>query len=504
MSWLLFLRIIFFTKLDLQSLCERWGTFVNRQLQTIALRNLEQQLNVQPTSLHLKFEKACLLAEMGRMIEAQNEYLEILAIDPTHRGSLNNLGTLLHESRYRSAARTAYTQAVTCHPDDPMGHVNLANLLFEEGEMESAREHFERALELNPNYYQAHQGMSYILTQLGDEQKAMFHRRLGFQHHAITELPFRGQRTPVRLLLLVSTTSGNTPIRTALTNQIFHVFIVFVDFLDEHIPLPQHDVVFNAISDADLAESSLTAAQCVIARTTAPVINSPQAVLETGRLHITERLSNIKGVITPKMAIMPRRQLASSDAVSLLQECGFEFPLLLRAPGYHTGQHFEKVGTPERLSKVLAGMPGDALFVIQYIDTRAEDGLFRKYRVMMINGKLYPLHVAVSKDWKVHYFTADMAKNADNRSEDAFFLKNMPDVMGSRGMDALKAIQKTLGLDYAGVDFGLSANGDIILFEANATMVVNPPDPDPLWTYRRQYVDNVHTAVQQMLIHPKI
>lgn len=479
-------------------------TFVDRQLQTIALQNLEQQLNAHPASLHLKFEKACLLAEMGRTIEAQNEYLQILSVDPTHRGSLNNLGTLLHESRYRSAARTAYTQAVACHPDDPMGHVNLANLLFEEGEMESARVHFERALELNPDHYQAHQGMSYILTQLGDEQKAMFHRKLGFQHHAITELPFRGQGTPVRLLLLVSTTSGNTPIKTILTNQIFHVFIVFVDFLDENTPLPQHDVVFNAISDADLAESSLLAAQCAIARTNAPVINSPQAILETGRVRIAERLSNIEGVITPKMAVVPRRHLASSDAIELLQKCGFELPLLLRAPGYHTGQHFERVDTPERLSRMLTEIPGDPLFVIQYIDTSAEDGLFRKYRVMMINGELYPLHVAVSKDWKVHYFTADMAKNADNRLEDAFFLENMPDVIGSRGMAALKAIQETLGLDYAGVDFGLSANGDIILFEANATMVVNPPDPDPLWTYRRKYVDNIYTAVQQMLIDPKL
>lgn len=70
---------------------------------------------------------------------------------------------------------------------------------------------------------------------------------------------------------------------------------------------------------------------------------------------------------------------------------------------------------------MLTEIPGDPLFVIQYIDTSAEDGLFRKYRVMMINGELYPLHVAVSKDWKVHYFTADMAKNADNRLEDAFF-----------------------------------------------------------------------------------
>jgi len=45
-------------------------------------------------------------------------------------------------------------------------------------------------------------------------------------------------------------------------------------------------------------------------------------------------------------------------------------------------------------------------------------------------------------------------------------------------MEALAHIQATLGLDYAGIDFGLSDSGELLLFEANATMVVNPPEPD--------------------------
>ena len=44
-----------------------------------------------------------------------------------HFGALNNLGVLLHAAGFRSAARTAYTEAVTRHPDNPKGHLNLAN-----------------------------------------------------------------------------------------------------------------------------------------------------------------------------------------------------------------------------------------------------------------------------------------------------------------------------------------------------------------------------------------
>jgi glutathione synthase/RimK-type ligase-like ATP-grasp enzyme len=75
----------------------------------------------------------------------------------------------------------------------------------------------------------------------------------------------------------------------------------------------------------------------------------------------------------------------------------------------------------------------------------------------------------------------------------------MPAVLGPRAMQALARIQATLGLDYGGIDFGLSATGDVLVFEANATMVVNPPEPDERWAYRRQAVERIFAAVRRML-----
>jgi glutathione synthase/RimK-type ligase-like ATP-grasp enzyme len=119
---------------------------------------------------------------------------------------------------------------------------------------------------------------------------------------------------------------------------------------------------------------------------------------------------------------------------------------------------------------------------------------------MMLDGELYPLHVAVSSHWKIHYYTADMADKPEHRAEDAEFLENMPAVLGPRAMTALAEIQARLGLDYAGVDFGLSASGEILLFEANATMVVNPPEPEEKWAYRRPAVERIYAAVRRMLM----
>jgi len=470
-----------------------------RLVRESALRELEERLADDPGSVQLRFERACLLAELGQTLESRNAYLEVLARQPSHRDALNNLGTLLYGTGYRTAARTAYAQAVTRHPDDPISHVNLANVLRENGEVAAAREHYETALRLVPGYPEAHQGLAYVLAELGDEEGAARHRRKGFENRSLIALPYCGEGSPVSLLQLVSAAGGNIPIRNFLDDRVFQTFVIVAEYYDPQAPLPPHQLVFNAIGDAELAAPALTAAKSVLALTTAPVINLPSAVEATGRAANAQRLARLPGVVTAATTL-PREMLTASDALAALARRGFEFPLLLRTPGFHTGRHFPRVERPEGLPAALAALPGRELTVMQYLDARGPGGKVRKYRVMMIDGQLYPLHLAISSNWKVHYFTAEMASHPEHRAEDAEFLENMPGVLGPRAMEALARIQEEMGLEYAGIDFGLNARGEVLLFEANATMVVNPPEPDELWAYRRPAVERIYTAVRNMLM----
>jgi len=154
----------------------------------------------------------------------------------------------------------------------------------------------------------------------------------------------------------------------------------------------------------------------------------------------------------------------------------------------------------DALPAALGKLPGRDLTVIQYLDARAADGKTRKYRVMMVDGNLYPLHAAISSHWKIHYFSAEMADYPEHRAEDAAFLGNMSGVLGPRAMAAINQIQKTLGLDYGGIDFGLNQKGEVLLFEANATMVVVAPGTDQRWDYRRPAVEQIWKAVWEMLM----
>ena len=297
---------------------------------------------------------------------------------------------------------------------------------------------------------------------------------------------------PVPLLMLVSARGGNIPTQLWISDCRFSVTAVYAEFHDAAAALPAHALVVNAIGDADLCGPALVRAAELAARSTAPVINAPARVRLTGRAANARRFAAIDGVIAPQTSIM--------SPASISADPDLHFPLLLRRPGFHTGQHFIRVETRDALAPALASLGGGDLFLIEYLDARGADGMARKYRVMFIDGALYPLHLAIAADWKVHYFTADMSRSAAHREEERRFLEDMPAVLGGRAMAALTNICSTLGLEYAGVDFGLAADGSVLLFEANATMVVVPPGPDPAWDYRRGAIDRALNAATQMLL----
>ncbi len=463
------------------------------------LCELDRALERDPEAVAARFERAGLLREAGLFEAAKRDYLDLIRRNPTDFGALNDFGTLAFKAGYREAARSLFGEAVRHHPDNANGHVNLATLLFLTGERAAARAHFEAALAIDPGHIHAHRGMGNLLAAAGDAAGARAHRDQGFKNDFLTELPYRGEGAPIAVLLLVSAMGGNIPVGSILDEHKFQTTVLVTEYCDRNMPLPPHDLVFNSIGDADLCGEGLDAAQAVLERTSRPVINRPLAVRQTGRHANAERLGGLPDVVVPRMQRLPRRSLAGAGAGEAVAAAGFGFPVLARAPGFHTGIHFIRAETPAELAAAAANFPGDDVWLIEQLDARNVDGRFRKFRVMIVDRKIYPLHLAISKNWKVHYFRADMAQSAENRRKDAAFLDNMASVVGQRGMAALHRIAATLDLDYGGIDFAVNGAGEILLFEANATMVMIPLAADAKWDYRRPAFDKVFAAVRAML-----
>lgn len=465
----------------------------------IELAAIEAELARGDADLDRLAERALLLARLGRIEEAKAQYLEVLQKDPGHFAALNNLGTLLSETGYRTAARTVFAEAVRRHPDQPTPHANLADLFVLDDELDEARAHYEAALRLDPLSAPAHQRLSALLHELGDVEGMRRHRALGFGMAPMESLPYLGAGEPVPLLVLTSMPAGDISWRKLVDQEVFAVTALAAAFHPAGRPLPPHRLVFNVIGDADLCPEDLDAAGALVARTSAPVINPPDQIVPTTRAAGTARLGGLPGVLAPRTVLLPRKVLEGPNGAGRLAGEGLGFPLLLRSPGFHTGRHFVRVETAAELAPAVDALPGPELMAIEALDARGPDGLHRKYRVMMIGGRLYPLHLAISRDWKVHYFSGAMAEDEALRAEEARFLGDMTGTLGPRAMQALEAIQETLDLDYGGVDFGVGGGGDLLLFEANAVMNILPPGPDATWDYRRPAAQAALAAARAML-----
>lgn len=415
---------------------------------------------------------------------ARHAYLGVLQLDPTHLCALTELGALAHDGGYLSAAREAYRQAVHCHPASSVARAGYGDLLRETGDPAGACVQYQAALAIDTDLPKAHQGLAWALSELGRDPGE--HWCKGFTGQAVVRRRYRGDEPGIRLLLLVAAVGGNISTKYWIDNRIYDVTAIYADFFDPADPMPPHALIVNAIGDADCCRLALMNATRIVAHSAAAVINPPVLVAATGRENNAARLRDIPGVVTAAIT-----RLSNADLV---------FPLLLRSAGYHTGQHFLCVETPEHLAAAAASLPGGDPLAISYLDARGADGMARKYRVMFIDGQAYPLHLAISADWKVHYFTAAMASEPAFRAEEQRFLDDMPGVLGQRAMQALAAVQVALGLDYAGVDFALTADGSLLVFEANATMVINPPEPGSMWDYRRPAATAALTAARRMLV----
>jgi hypothetical protein len=444
------------------------------------------------------FARARALDALGRNEEAKGAYEEVLRASPRHFEALTSLGALLIAMGHRSEAIDALTRAVEACPEEPRAHTNLAHLISDESTAR-AREHYERALQLDPGHPNAHRGLAILLLRTGRMDAARRHGRIGFQDGAEAR-PYRGAGRPVSLLLVLSAMGNNVPIDQLLDDRVFLKWTLVAEFFDPNGELPPHDFVFNGVGDADRCAFALDVAGAALSRTKAPILNQPSRVRETSRVGNAARLTSIPGVVTAAIQEWSRDALEAPDAATALVRQGFRWPLLLRSPGFHTGEHFVKVDDAVALPSTVASLPGSTLLVIQFLDTRGSDGMFRKYRVMIVDGQLLPLHLAISPSWKVHYFSADMVDHPKHRAEDEAFLQDMPRVLGPRAAGALASVRDRLGLDYGGIDFALDGQGDVIVFEANATMVIVQPPDDERWRYRVEPVERVKTAVRRMLL----
>ncbi len=416
--------------------------------------------------------------------------LACLRANPDDLTALRHFAASAGRQGFRQAACTALHRAAALAPHDADIPVQLGHVLLTDRQFAAARDVFCAALARAPGHVGAWRGLGAALLALNEAAAAEAALRRGFAHGALEVLPAHGAGPHVPVLLLVSVHAINLVTAALLDPARVAVSALYVEYARPRQPLPPHALVLNAIADADAGAAALTQARALLAGRRAPVLNPPDRVRHTGRADMAARLRGLDGVVVPDIEAVP------ADHPGLEAR---PMPYLLRQIGLHAGQMFDRIETAADLRAFRRVAGRQTVFAISALQTRGPDGLHRKYRVMLIGGAFYPIHLVHAPSWKVHGFSAPPQSPAQC-AEEAAFLSAMPRVLGPRRMRALAAIADRLGLDYAGIDFTLTGNDMLLVFEANAAMTLLPPRPGDVPPARARAMARALNAAQAMLL----
>ncbi|WP_426610185.1 hypothetical protein [Bradyrhizobium sp. McL0616] len=163
----------------------------------------------------------------------------------------------------------------------------------------------------------------------------------------------------------------------------------------------------------------------------------------------------------------------------------------------HGGDVFEQFDDIAALAAFLSEQADHDCYVIDYIDYRSADGFFRKYRFLFIGEEVLPYHLAIGDDWKLHRDSTEMGHHVWMQDEEERFLRAPDQVFSAPHHEALRIIRDRIGLDYFGIDCGLDRDGNLVVFEVNASMLVH--DQNPEFPYKDSYVRRIKVAFDGML-----
>ena len=140
-------------------------------------------------------------------------------------------------------------------------------------------------------------------------------------------------------------------------------------------------------------------------------------------------------------------------------------------------------------------------FATEFADFRSADGLYRKFRVCVYGRSIVLRHMIVSDGWSVHGREREglMLQRADLRDEERRMLERPRHAFAASVLETLRAARKRIPLDYFGIDFGIAADGAVVLFEANATMNSFSPITNPEYDYARSPLTLMRRALRAMI-----
>src|SRR6202165_3435361 len=332
--------------------------------------------------------------------------------------------------------------------------------------------------------------LSLIAQLLGEKQTGMALQAEVLAFHRLFRSPCSAEKPKLRVLALAAAIDmgGNTPIEFLLEESAIELLTLYVmPGIDLPAPLPDHDVAIVIASDSEECRDALGIIDRVAPRWPRPMLNPPHLVCNLDRDKLHQLLRGIEGLDIPATVCVTRAQLSDVAWSNLLFAdiaAELQFPVIVRPRGSHAGVGLAKVDDRAAIARYLAERPEQEFFVSRFVDYANDDGLFRKYRIVFVDGRPYACHMAIADRWDIWYLNAGMVDSAGKPLEEETFMRTFDIGFRRRYQTALAAPAGPICLDYFTTDCAENKRGELLIFEADNTAVVHNMDSPELYPYK--------------------
>ncbi|NHN92694.1 ATP-grasp domain-containing protein [Acetobacter sicerae] len=344
---------------------------------------------------------------------------------------------------------------------------------------------------------QLHYRLWEMCQACGDEAAALSHLKAAM-HLDPVQRPDRSDEGAVRRIVVLNvpgTFQANAPLAMLLDDSTA-LYTMWVsgepdrrEELAERIRKLKPDAVVLAMGEDARQTAAILEAEAIGRTSGVPVLNGEERIMQMARSMVPEILENIPGLLVPACRVV----CAPFDTLP-------SFPLLVRPVSSHAGDSLARIDNRADFDRYVheTGASG-SYYVTQFIDYVSKDGLYRKYRVVFVDGVPYPVHLAIHDDWAIWYYNAKMEQFPERRAEEARFMLDMTAIFPSSVMEALYGIPQRIGLDYFGLDFGVLQDETLVVFEVETAMIVHDRDPDDIFPYKSACITRIRQAFERMI-----
>lgn len=388
---------------------------------------------------------------------------------------------------------------------DRIGFAQLTRQAFEGVDLHPLRDHLLARIAAGTAHAGEGLDLSLITQLLGDKDQGLAIQSEVLTFHQLFRTPSAASKPVLRVLALAADIDmgGNTPIDFLLEGSDIELLTLYViEGVALPESLPEHDVAIVVASDSEECRAALAVIEKAAPHWPRPLLNRPDRIGNLDRDKLHRLLAGVPGLDIPatihatraQLSDLSRAQIACKDIADELR-----FPMIARPRGSHAGVGLAKLDDAAALAAYLAERGEQDFFVARFVDYVSPDGLYRKYRLAMVDGKPYACHMAIADRWDIWYLNAYMAFSEEKRAEEAAFMLDFDRAFAERHRHALDEMSKRVGLDYFIVDCAENESRELLVFEADNTAVVHNMDSPVVFPYKPPQMRKIFAAFSAML-----